>query len=104
MKVALVHDFLTTFGGAERVLGSIQGLQKGDFRVLDPQAAFNMVNAVGLTNALGLQNLGGIVGRFDAGGFKDLGNQGTFAVVKALQEGDFKLLDKLGAASGACPT
>jgi hypothetical protein len=92
---------LKEFGGAG-VLASIQGLQKGDFGDLDAKGALNIFNTVGPQGALGLANLGGIAGKFDAAGFKDLGKEGTFDIVKALEAGDFKALDALGA-NGACP-
>jgi hypothetical protein len=98
---ALDPASLKEFGGAG-VLGSIQGLQKGDFGDLDAKGALNIFNTVGPQGALGLANLGGIAGRFDQDSFKELGNQGTFDIVKALEKGDFKALDALGA-NGVCP-
>jgi hypothetical protein len=98
---ALDPASLKEFGG-EKVLGSIKGLQKGDFGDLDAKGALNIFNTVGPQGALGLDNLGGIAGKFDAAGFKELGNQGSFDIVKALEKGDLKALDALGA-NGVCP-
>jgi hypothetical protein len=93
---------LKEFGG-EKVLGSIKDLQKGDFGDLDAKAALNIFKAVGSDKALGLANLGGIAGKFDAAAFKELGNTSTFGVVKALEVADLKALDK-SAALGAATT
>ena len=44
--------------GREGVLRSIKGLQKGGFGDVDAQGAFNIFDAVGLQDALALENLG----------------------------------------------
>jgi hypothetical protein len=97
---ALDQQRLGEFGG-EKLLGSINDLQKGDFVDLDAKGAFNIYKTLGAEGP-NLGNLAGIAGRFDADTYKEMGNKDTFDIVKALEKGDFKALDALGA-NGACP-
>jgi hypothetical protein len=93
---ALGEEQLELFG-EQAVLNSIEDLQNEDFGDWGPETALNIFNTIGLGNALGLENLAGIIAQFDAGAFTQLGNLGTFGVVNALEVEDLEALEQSAA-------
>lgn len=91
----------------ERLLPAVQILSGQDWQGVDSQGAHNVFDTIfqneGEDVALGLDNLGGIAGRFGLDQFQNVGNDTTFGILNAVDQADLSAWDN-SAAFGAAAT